>query len=63
MSEPKHTNMSTSYVPEKFDYESQRPGCFDAYTKPSLVDGVWIPYTGPKPMLVGDLVDKRNHGN
>lgn len=57
----KHVNMGSTYSPEKFDYESHRPGCFDAFKAPSLVDGVRIPYVGPRPMLVGDLADKRSH--
>lgn len=53
--------MVTKYVPEKFNYGAHRPGAFDAFTKFSLVDGERIAYVGPKPMLVGDLADKRSH--
>jgi hypothetical protein len=40
-----------------------RPGSMDAYTLPSLNSGVRTAYSGPKPMLTSQLVDKQNHSN
>ena len=40
-----------------------RPGSMDAYALPSLNSGVRTAYSGPKPMLTSQLVDKQNHTN
>jgi len=40
-----------------------RPGSMDAYGLPSLRNGVRTTYSGPKPILTGQLVDKQNHTN
>jgi hypothetical protein len=40
-----------------------RPGSMDAYGLPSLNSGVRTAYSGPKPMLTSQLVDKQNHTN
>jgi hypothetical protein len=40
-----------------------RPGSMDAYGLPSLNSGVRTAYSGPKPMLTSQLVDKKNHDN
>jgi hypothetical protein len=40
-----------------------RPGSMDAYGLPSLRNGVRTAYSGPKPILTGQLVDKQNHTN
>jgi hypothetical protein len=40
-----------------------RPGSMDAYTLPSLDNGLRVAYSGPKPILTGQLVDRQNHNN
>jgi hypothetical protein len=40
-----------------------RPGSMDAYTLPSLDNGLRVAYNGPKPILTTQLVDRQNHNN
>jgi hypothetical protein len=40
-----------------------RPGSMDAYALPSLDNGERVAYSGPKPILTGQLVDRQNHNN
>ena len=40
-----------------------RPGSMDAYTLPSLDNGLRVAYNGPKPILTTQLVDRKNHDN
>lgn len=39
-----------------------RPGSMDAYALPSRVGDKLVHHTGPKPMLVGKLIDQSSHG-
>lgn len=50
-----------NYDPIELRPYDGRPGAMDAYSKPSLRDGVLVPYNGIRPMLVGSLKDGSNN--